>query len=63
MKSVPERRVRITIHNIDYLFDTQPVVGAATGEEDIMPVITLPDGSQRSYEQPLSVLDLSLIHI
>ena len=24
-----------------------------------MPVITLPDGSQRSYEQPVSVLDIA----
>ena len=34
-------------------------MGATTDKGDDMPVITLPDGSQRSYEQPLSVLDIA----
>ena len=34
-------------------------MGATTDEGEYMPVITLPDGSQRSYEQPISVLDIA----
>ena len=49
----------LQIHNIDYVFDTWPVVGATTDEGDNMPVISLPDGSQRSYDDPLSVMDIA----
>jgi threonyl-tRNA synthetase len=34
-----------------------PLVGATTG--DIMPVITLPDGSQRSFPQAVSIADVA----
>jgi threonyl-tRNA synthetase len=36
-----------------------PLVWVTTVEDIIMPLITLPDGSQRSFNQPLSVLDVA----
>jgi threonyl-tRNA synthetase len=41
---------------IKKIFCTWPLVGVTTGnKEGTMPVITLPDGSQRQYPQPISV--------
>ena len=36
-----------------------PLVGVTTESEDNMPVITLPDGSQREYAEPVSVADVA----
>ena len=37
-----------------------PLVGVTTVKGKVMPVITLPDGSQRSFEQSISVHDVAL---
>jgi len=36
-----------------------PLVGVTTGKEGNMPVITLPDGSQRTYSNPVSIHDVA----
>ena len=36
------------------------LVCAATDKDNFMPVITLPDGSQRAFEQAVSVMDVAL---
>jgi threonyl-tRNA synthetase len=36
-----------------------PLVGVTTGKDKIMPIITLPDGSQRSFESAISIHDVA----
>jgi threonyl-tRNA synthetase len=36
-----------------------PLVGATTGKDRIMPIITLPDGSQRSFDNAVSIHDVA----
>jgi len=36
-----------------------PLVGVTTGKDKIMPVITLPDGSQRSFDNAISIHDVA----
>tara|TARA_R110002111_G_scaffold224871_12_gene286466 strand:+ start:200 stop:2158 length:1959 start_codon:yes stop_codon:yes gene_type:complete len=36
-----------------------PLVGVTTGKDRIMPIITLPDGSQRSFENSISIHDVA----
>ena len=38
---------------------TWPLVWVTTGKENAMPVITLPDGSQREFDSAVSVLDVA----
>jgi threonyl-tRNA synthetase len=38
---------------------TWPLVGVTTVKEAIMPIITLPDGSQRQFAQAVSVMDVA----
>ena len=40
-------------------FYTRSLVGIATGKDKKMPTITLPDGSQRQFDHPVSVLDVA----
>ena len=41
-----------------FFVTTWPLVGVTTGEST-MPQITLPDGSQREFEKPVSVMDIA----
>ena len=36
-----------------------PLVGVTTEKDSVMPLITLPDGSQRAFEAPVSVIDVA----
>ena len=36
-----------------------PLVGVTTEKDSFMPLITLPDGSQRSFDAPVSVIDVA----
>ena len=36
-----------------------PLVGATTDQGNIMPIITLPDGSQRAFDAPISIHDVA----
>ena len=36
-----------------------PLVGVTTEKDSFMPLITLPDGSQRSFNAPVSVIDVA----
>ena len=38
---------------------TWPLVGVTTEKDSFMPLITLPDGSQRSFDAPVSVIDVA----
>jgi TGS domain len=35
------------------------LVGVTTGKDRIMPIITLPDGSQRSFDKAVSIHDVT----
>ena len=49
----------VRIHSVVPIFSiTWPLVGVTT-ENFSMPVITLPDGSQRAFENPVSILDVA----
>jgi threonyl-tRNA synthetase len=37
-----------------------PLVGVTTGKDKIMPIITLPDGSQRSFDSAVSIHDVAV---
>ena len=36
-----------------------PLVRVTTEKDIIMPIITLPDGSQRNFDNPVSVIDVA----